>query len=102
MIEEVVNSILEAEDVAAKKIAQAKQEANDIVSFAEAEADKLKKQKSAENKAVFAEKSKEIHLQASRNANDELTRLNAIADEETAKYEKNVDKAMKIVLEHLL
>ena len=44
MIEEVVNSILEAEDAADKKIAQARKQASDIVAEAESKAEQQKKQ----------------------------------------------------------
>lgn len=99
MIEEVVNSILEAEDVAQKKIAEAKQEANSIVTFAETEADKFKKQSSSNNKAIFAEKSRQIDVKARDGANQVLANLNAQTDKEMANYQKNVDAAVKIILE---
>ncbi len=43
MIEEVVNSILEAEDAARQRVAEAEREASEIVSAAEIEAESLKK-----------------------------------------------------------
>ena len=101
MIEEVVNSILEAEDVAQKRIEAAKQTANDIVSAAETEADNFKKQTSARNKDTFVEGMRRVEQQATENADSTRKEMNAQADAEMAKYEKNVDKAVKIILEHL-
>ncbi len=101
MIEEVVNSILEAEDVAAKKIADAKQKASEIVARAETEADDFKKQSAAQNKAYFAETSKKIETEATDIAKKELAALNSATDKEMATYGKNVDKAVKIILESL-
>lgn len=98
MIEEVVNSILEAEDVAQQRIAQAKREAADLVARAETEADNFKKQSSAQNKEAFAQQSKQLEKQAEENAAQELARLNAETDKEISAYDKNVDSAVKIIL----
>lgn len=102
MIEEVVNSILEAEDVAEKRIESAKITADDIVSAAEKQADNLKKQTSAQNKEAFSEGVRRIERESAQNADSLLQDLNAQTDAEMAKYEKNVDKAVKIILEHLI
>lgn len=99
MIEEVVNSILEAEDAAQKKVAEAKQKANAIVSFAETEADKFKKQQSSASKAHFAEKSKKIDEDAREQADKTLAELNAETDKEMQPYQKRIDAAVKIILE---
>lgn len=99
MIEEVVNSILEAEDAAEKKIAEAKAQANDIVSSAEINADAFKKQQSAANKQNYAEKSRRIDEQSAVKAQQYLAEKNAQTDKEIAAYEKNVDAAVKIILE---
>jgi len=99
MIEEVVNSILEAEDAAEKKIANAKAQANDIVASAEINADAFKKQQSAANKKNYAEKSRKIDEQSAAKAQQYLAEKNAQTDKEIAAYEKNVDAAVKIILE---
>lgn len=99
MIEEVVNSILEAEDAAEKKIADAKAQANDIVASAEINADAFKKQQSAANKQNFAEKSRKIDEQSALKAQQYLAEKNAQTDKEIAAYEKNVNAAVKIILE---
>ena len=101
MIEEVVSSILQAEDVAQQKIEAAKQTANDIVSSAEREADNFKKQTSAENKKAYTDGLARVEQQATQNADGSLAELNAQTDKEMAQYEKNIDKAVKIILEHL-
>ncbi len=102
MIEEVVNSILEAEDLAEQKVAEAKAQANDIVATAETNADLLKKQRSQENKAYFVATCKKIDDECNEQAQKCLDELNAQTDAEISAYEKNVDKAVKIILEQLL
>lgn len=99
MIEEVVNSILEAEDAAEKKIAQAKAEANEIVSAAEIKADAFKKTQTADKKKKYAEKCKQIEEQAALKAQQYLAEKNAQTDKQIAACEKNVDAAVKIILE---
>lgn len=102
MIEEVVNSILEAEDVAQRKIDDAKSQAGNIVGHAEAEADKFKKQASAANKQLLSDGMRRIEQQTSESAGGLLAEMNCQADKEMAQYEKNVDNAVKIILEHLI
>lgn len=101
MIEEVVNSILEAEDVAKQRIAEAEQKANEIVSAAELHADQLKKQASADNKAYLAEKLQQADSLAEKQASKRLAELNAQTDAEIAQLEQRVDGAVKIILESL-
>ena len=101
MIEEVVNSILEAEDVAKKRIAEAEQRAAEIVSAAEIESEQNKKQASLQNKAVFAPQMKESEAAAERKAAARLAELNAETDKEIAAYAKNTDKAVKLILEQI-
>ena len=101
MIEEVVNSILEAEDAADKKIAQARKQASDIVAEAESKAEQQKKQQAAANKVHFAQKSREIEAEADAEAKKTLQQLNEQTDKEMESYRKNVDEAVKIILESL-
>lgn len=101
MIEEVVNSILEAEDAADKKIAQARKQASDIVAEAESKAEQQKKQQAASNKVHFAQKSREIEAEADAEAKKTLQQLNEQTDKEMESYRKNVDEAVKIILESL-
>ncbi|MCM1195338.1 MAG: hypothetical protein NC099_04975 [Corallococcus sp.] len=99
MIEEVVNSILEAEDVAKKRIAEAEQKASEIVAAAEIEAEQLKKQAAKNNKALFAEKTAEADKYSEEQANNRLKELNSATDKEIAVYRKNIDKAVKVIIE---
>ena len=97
MIEEVVNSILEAEDVAKRRIAEAEAKAAEIE--AEAEVSALKKQQAAFAKRDFAEQIKKAEELADDKAAKRLAELNGEADRQTADYAKNIDKAVKIIIE---
>ena len=99
MIEEVVNSILDAEDVAKHRIAEAEAKAGDIVAAAEAEASAYKKAQAAENKITFADKMKAADSLAEQKAAERLAELNKKTDEQVSAYSKNVDKAVKIIIE---
>lgn len=102
MIEEVVNSILEAEDVAKKRIAEAERKAGEIVASAELEAELRKKQAVAANKKAYAQAMKQADEQADAQAAARLAELNSASDKEIAAYAKNVDKAVKIIMEQSL
>lgn len=102
MIEEVVNSILEAEYVAKKRIAEAERKASEIVSSAEIEVELRKKQSASSNKSTFAEAMKQADKQADAQAAARLAELNSAFDKEMSAYAKNVDKAVKIIMEKSL
>ena len=101
MIEEVVNSILEAEDVAKKRIEAAEQKASEIVAAAEMQAEQLKKQASVDNKEYFGKSLSSADATAEREAKQLLDELNAKTDGEVKNLEKRVDGAVKIILESL-
>lgn len=101
MIEEVVNSILEAEDKAKSLISQAEKQAAEIVANAEVNAEKTKKQAAEQNKKVFADAMSAADVTAESEAAKSLASVNAQTDEKIAAYEKNIDKAVKIILESL-
>lgn len=101
MIEEVVNSILEAEDEAKKRVENAEREAGEIVSNAEAEADKLKKTAATRNKAYLNEKMAAADAQALQEAKKVLEELTAQTDEEMTDLQKRVANTAKIILELL-
>ena len=101
MIEEVVNSILEAEDVAAKRVEAAEQKAAEIVAAAEQQAEQLKKQASQDNKEYLSKSLSCADADAEREAKKLLVELNAHTDGEVKKLEKRVDGAVKIILESL-
>lgn len=99
MIEEVINSILDAEDAAKRRVEEAEAKAAEIVAQAEAEISSYKKQQAALNKAAFADAVKQADKLAEQKASERLAQLNADTDKETAKYVKNVDKAVKLIVE---
>lgn len=99
MIEEVVNSILQAEDAAKDRISDAEEQAGEIVALAETEAAAFKKQQAAENKKLFAEAMKRADELAESKAEKRLAELNAESDKQALQYEKNIDKAVKIIIE---
>ena len=101
MIEEVVNSILEAEDEAKKRIENAEREAGEIVSNAELEADKRKKKAAADNKAYLSQKLAAADDEALKEAKKTLEELCSKTDEEMSELEKRVANTAKIILELL-
>ena len=101
MIEEVVNSILEAEDEAKKRVENAEREAGEIVAKAEIEADRLKKSAAINNKAYLNEKLADADEEAAKEARRILTELNAKTDSEMSEVEKRIANTAKIILELL-
>ena len=101
MIEEVVNSILEAEDEAKKRIENAEREAGEIVSSAEIEADKMKKAATADNKKYQSEKLAAADNEAMKEAKKVLEELCSKTDEEMSDLEKRVANTAKLILELL-
>lgn len=99
MIEEVINSILDAEDVAKRRVAEAENKANEIVASAEAEASAYKKQKALSNKEYFAQAMRQADILADKRAEERLAELNGQTDEQVSLYAKNVDKAVKLIIE---
>ena len=99
MIEEVVNSILEAEDEAKKRIENAERQAGEIVANAEAEADKLKKEAAASNKQHLTEMLAAADDKALQEARKTLQELAARTDAEMSDVEKRVANTAKIILE---
>ena len=99
MIEQVVNSILEAEDLAEQRILEAKAQASKIVEQAETNAEAFKKQQGAENKQTYATKIQQIDLSSQQKAQQRLAETNAETDRQIALCEKNIDAAVKIILE---
>ena len=77
----------------------AEAKAAEIVAQAEAEISSYKKQQAALNKAAFADAVKQADKLAEQKASERLAQLNADTDKETAKYVKNVDKAVKLIVE---
>lgn len=101
MIEEVVNSILEAEDEAKKRVENAERQAGEIVANAELEADKRKKAAVASNKAFANKKLAAADEEALKQARETLKELTSKADDEMTDLEKRVANTAKIILELL-
>lgn len=101
MIEQTVNSILEAEDEAKRRIAEAESKAAEVLNNGELAVEALRKQAAADNKALVAEAQAAADKLAAEKAAEYLARQNAAADAENKTYAVNVDKAVKTILESL-
>lgn len=101
MIEQTVNSILEAEDEAKRRIAEAESKAAEVLNNGELAVEALRKQAAADNKAFVAEAQTAADKLAAEKAAEYLAKQNAAADAENKTYAVNVDKAVKTILESL-
>lgn len=101
MIEQTVNSILEAEDEAKRRIAEAESKAAEVLNNGELAVEALRKQAAADNKAFVAEAQAAADKLAAEKAAEYLAKQNAAADDENKTYAVNVDKAVKTILESL-
>lgn len=101
MIEQTVNSILEAEDEAKRRIAEAESKAAEVLNNGELAVEGLRKQAAADNKAFVAEAQAAADKLAAEKAAEYLAKQNAAADAENKTYAVNVDKAVKTILESL-
>ena len=101
MIEQTVNSILEAEDEAKRRIAEAESKAAEVLNNGELAVEAIRKQAAADNKAFVAEAQAAADKFAAEKAAEYLAKQNAAADAENKTYAVNVDKAVKTILESL-
>ncbi|MEG1706264.1 MAG: hypothetical protein RR086_02125 [Clostridia bacterium] len=101
MIEEVINSIIEAEDVSAKKIEEATEHASDIRNNANNEADKLLRDATLELKKLSLKLTEEADKSADIKAKECYISETAKADEVIKKYARNVNLAVKYVVERV-
>jgi len=101
MIEQTVNSILEAEDEAKRRIAEAESKAAEVLNNGELAVEAIRKQAAADNKAFVAEAQAAADKLAAEKAAEYLAKQNAAADAENKTYAVNVDKAVKTILESL-
>ena len=101
MIEEVVNSILQAEDVAKERVAEAEARASQIVALADIQAEENAKAAAAENKRHYQQVIADAEQSASEQSEELLSRLNAESDKEIEKFRANKQKAVNIILENL-
>ena len=102
MIEEVVTSIVEAEETAKSRVATAEEQASQTVIDAEKLAETNLKKASEENKAYQLEQISKAEAVANDKAKQALTEANAQTDVEMAKYQANVEKAVSAILEKVL
>lgn len=101
MIEQTVNSILEAEDEAKRRISEAESKAAEVLNNGELAVEALRKQAAADNKALVAEAQAAADKLAAEKAAEYLAKQNAAADAENKTHAVNVDKAVKTILESL-
>lgn len=101
MIEQTVNSILEAEDEAKRRIAEAESKAAEVLNNGELAVEALRKQAAADNKAFVAVAQAAADKLAAEKTAEYLAKQNAAADAENKTYAVNVDKAVKTILESL-
>lgn len=101
MIEQTVNSILEAEDEAKRRIAEAESKAAEVLNNGELAVEALRKQAASDNKVFVAEAQAAADKLAAEKAAEYLAKQNAAADAENKTYAVNVDKAVKTILESL-
>ena len=101
MIEEVVNSILEAEDVAKARVEAAESKAAEIVAAAEVQAEQLRRQAAAANKEYFVKSLSQADVAAEREAQALIAKLNGQTDEAVKQLDKRVKGAVKIIVESL-
>ena len=101
MIEQTVNSILEAEDEAKRRIAEAESKAAEVLNNGELAVEALRKQAAADNKAFVAEAQAAADKLAAEKAAEYLAKQNAAVAAENKTYAVNVDKAVKTILESL-
>ena len=101
MIEEVVNSILEAEDLAKRRVEAAEIKAGEIVAQAELQAEALRRNAAQSNKEHQAKVLSQADAEAERQARELLARLNAATDDEMSQLEKRIANTVKVILESL-
>ena len=101
MIEEVVNSIIEAEDEAKRRVASAEKEAAEIISAAEAEAERIHKEAAASSKEYMISQLAMADKDSAERAQKLFSERKMKTDEEIASLRKNTDEAVKLILESL-
>lgn len=101
MIEEVVDCILQAEDTAKQNISEAEAQASAIIAQAEVQAEQIRKQSAEQNKKYVAEQTQQADNSARQVFDDKLSQLNSQTDGLTDGYKRNVDNAVKIILDFI-
>lgn len=102
MVEDVVNSIIEAEDKAKQKIAQAEEQATKIVEEAEKLADTYQHRNVASNRQKVVEFNAKSQEKANQKAEEQLNKERNKVDESLKENEKRLPDAIKYILENIV
>lgn len=102
MVQEVVNSIIEAEDKAKEMVGKAQSEANNIVANAETQADKMLHDALKANKEYQRKELQTAQDKADQQADKQLKADCQAIDESLGDYQGKVDSAVKLVMEYIL
>lgn len=102
MIDQVVSSIIEAEDRAKFIIEEAEKQSANIVSDAEQKAEKDIALLESQDKTYFSDKMHSADGVARKAHLDYVEQNSKTVDKEIADYRKNNDKAVKYILEQIL
>lgn len=101
MIEEVVSSIIEAEDAARQMIEQAEHQAAQIVAEAEYKAEMKAKQAAEANKNFFSKEMQFADGETTSKAQAYIAENKKTVDADLAKFNNNTQKAVQFILENI-
>lgn len=101
MIEQVVNSIIEAEDAAKKVVNEAESQATQIITASELKASKITKDAHQSNKDYFSDRMTNIDGETTSKVSTYIEKEQKVVDKEMLTYSDNVDKAVKYILENI-
>lgn len=101
MIEEVIDSILKAEDEAKRRVEEARGRAAETVAHAETEAENIRRAAREDNKRYQQQRLAESDERVAQEVRLLQEQRNAQTDEEISKLRQNVDGAVKFILESL-
>ena len=101
MIEEVINSILQAEDEAKRRVEAAQVKASEIIAQAETQAENIRHTATADNKKYQQQRLTDADAQIAQEAQQLQAERKVQTDNEVAKLQQNVDETVKFILESL-
>lgn len=102
MVEEVVGNIIEAEDKAEKIKKEAKETAKQLIFDAQKASDARRAQAVKDARASMTEANKRAAEKANRAYEEVMARGEAEAEKTSKVYEKNMEKAVKAVIDAVL
>jgi len=102
MVKDVVKSIVEAESKAEDIIGFAREKASEIISVATADADKIYEQSAKDIRQFMSNETKKASGNAEKKAAEFLAENKTADTLFIEKSTKNMDKAVKVILESLL